>query len=107
MNEKRHKIKIHKKAKGKRNYFPNRIFYDILNNNKYNIIKELNIQYDIEIDKYKNNYWGDISQPKTSFINRTSSLYNNIKKDKNIFKKLILMKKKFIKKFVHIEKNIL
>ena len=124
MNEKRHKIKIHKIAKNKRNYFANRIFYNLLNDNKYkeaeiiiknkeiedllnkstneinkiNIIKELNIPYDIEINKYKNNYWGDISQPKTSFIDRTSSLYNNLKTEKSIFKKINSNEKRIHKK---------
>ena len=124
MNEKRHKIKIHNKAKGKRNYFANRLFYNILIDNKYkeaeiiiknkdiedllnkstneinkiNIIKDINIQYDIKIDTCKNNYWGNITQPKTSFIDRTSSLYNNIKKVKNIFKKINPNEKKIHKK---------
>ena len=120
MDEKRQKISNHNKAKKNRNFFANRIFYNLSNDNKYqeaevliqnkdvedflnksykninkiDFAKDVNIQYDIKIDKYKSNYWGDIPQPKTYFIDRTSPLYNNLNSQKNIFKKINITEKR-------------
>ena len=108
-NEKRYKTKIHKKAKAHRNFSANKVLFNIANidktyisemriknkeledflnksaymKNNIDLLRDNSFQYDIEINKY--NYWGNITEPKSYFIDRTSSLYNNIKKDKNIF----------------------
>jgi hypothetical protein len=111
-NEKRYKTKIHKKAKAHRNFSANKVLLNIANidktyisemriknkeledflnkssymKNNIDLLRDNSFQYDIEINKY--NYWGNITEPKSYFIDRTSSLYNNIKKDKNIFHKI-------------------
>jgi len=111
-NEKRYKTKIHKKAKAHRNFSANKVLFNIANidktyisemriknkeledflnkssymKNNIDLLRDNSFQYDIEINKY--NYWGNIPEPKSYFIDRTSSLYNNIKKDKNIFHKI-------------------
>ena len=134
MDEKRNKLKIHQRVKNKRNIFGDKVIYnksndnknkksemiiknkeieDLLNKstqdiNKINLMKKVNIQYDIEIDRYKWNYWGDVIQPKTSIIDRTSSLYNNLKTDKNIkniFKKININEKKTHKRIPTYKKN--
>ena len=107
-NEKRYKIDIHKKAKNKRNFYANKVLFDLANINKlkqeemtiknkeiedflnktYNMKNNLDlfeknkIQYDFQ--KKNHNYWGTITQPKSNFIDRTSSLYNPLKKSKDI-----------------------
>ena len=111
-NEKRNKRDKHKKAKNQRNFCANRVLFNLANINKMeqsemlvknkeikdflnksqiekneiDLVKDYRVQYDLEITKY--NYWGTITEPKTYFIDRTSSLYNNLKKEKNFFHKV-------------------
>ena len=111
-NEKRYKIGIHNKAINQRNFCANRVLFDLANinkieqsemliknkeikdflnktldeNNEIDLVKDYRVQYDIEIKK--DNYWGNITQPKSYFIDRTSSLYNNLNTNKNIFHKI-------------------
>ena len=127
-NEKRHKVNIHKKANNQRSYAANKALFEMANINKYeqkemliknkeikdflnksfveknnlDLIMVNNTQYDLEITKY--NFWGDIAQPKSYDIDRTSSLFNNLKIDKNVppdklekkeIKKTISIKQKF------------
>ena len=103
INDKRYKINLHNKARTKKffnlikNNKKQEVKKEILNksntdiNNK-DLVRDTNKQYNIEINKY--NYWGTISQPQTTVIDRTSSLYNNIKKDtKNIIEKITIINK--------------
>ena len=111
-NEKRYKQGIHKKAKDQRNYCANKVLFNLANinkmeqsemlvknkeikdflnkslieNNEIDLVREYKVQYDLEITKY--NYWGTITEPKSYFIDRTSSLYNNLKKETNFFHKV-------------------
>ena len=127
-NEKRFKEDVHKKAKNQRNFYANRVLFNIANinkieesemlirnkeikdflnktieeNNKIDLIKDYKVAFDIEIKKY--NYWGNITEPKSYFIDRTSSLYNNLKKDKNIFHK-VNNPEKIQKKFSTLKKK--
>ena len=111
-NEKRYKQGIHKKAKNQRNYCANKVLFNLANinkmeqsemlvknkeikdflnkslieNNEIDLVRDYKVQYDLEITKY--NYWGTINEPKSYFIDRTSSLYNNLKKEINLFHKV-------------------
>lgn len=58
----------------------------LIENNEIDLVREYKVQYDLEITKY--NYWGTITEPKSYFIDRTSSLYNNLKKETNFFHKV-------------------
>ena len=141
-NIKRYKIKKHNKVKEYKNniakknlynsidmpknfesniYSPNKKITDYLNkstlveNNKY-LTKGKSYQYSIEVEK--NNFWGNISCPQMSDIDRTSSNHNNfipkkdggkpnrrltqVKKNPNILDK----KRSFLKKKIFSYKNI-
>ena len=105
-NEKRYKVYNHRKLKDERNFYANKALYNSENINKltqtemliknkeikdllnksinmkinYELLKINKIQYDIIIKKH--NYWGNIPEPKSYFIDRTSSFYNQLKIDK-------------------------
>ena len=128
-NYKRYKIDIHNKAKDQRNFGANRELFNLANINKIeqsemiiknkeikdflnksvneqneiDLIRDDKVQFDIEITKY--NYWGTITQPKSYFIDRTSSLYNNLKKYKNIFHKINTNQRKSQKQFFSSKKR--
>ena len=103
VNEKRYKIQLHDKARTtkffnllkKNKNKKERVKKEILNKSTTDIydkdlIRDTNKQYNIEITKY--NYWGTISQPQSSIIDRTSSLHNNMSKDtKNILEKITII----------------
>ena len=122
-NIKRYKIKIHNKVKeykngiAKENLYnsidvpkdfesyinsPNKKINDHLNkstlveNNKY-LSKGKSYQYSIDVEK--NNFWGNISCPQVSDIDRTSSNHNNFiqKKDND--------KDKPNRRIIHTKKN--
>ena len=123
-NEKRYKEVIHKKANYIRNLQATKVLFHMANidkiefagmliknkeikdylnksttnQNEIDLIRNNREQYDIEITKY--NYWGNIPQPKSYFIDRTSSLYNNLKKDQQIITKKNPPKRNSLKKHV-------
>ena len=112
-NEKRYKLNKHEKVLNQRNYCANSVLFDIANINKeekkemliknkkiddylnksntlinnLDLIKRDKIQYDISI-KY-NNFWGEISQPKSFNIDRTSTKFNILKNQKINSNKII------------------
>ena len=56
-------------------------------NNKIDLVKRYNIQFDIKIKD--NNYWGEIIQPKSFHIDRTSTKFNVLKNQKDNSNKII------------------
>lgn len=56
----------------------------IIKNNKY--LKRHKI-YQFSLDTKNNNFWGDIPIPKVSYIDRTSSRFNNFKPRKSVSRK--------------------
>ena len=116
-NDKRYKINLHNKANAKKliKIYEKKKLKELLNkstndnndnnnNNKKDLIRNNNKQYNVEIKKY--NYWGTITQPKTTCIDRTSSLYNNLNKNaKNFFEKKNIINDKNIKRKITSKKN--
>ena len=112
-NINRYKIKNHEKALNQRNNCANAVLLDIANvnkdeeiemfvknkkiddflnksnliNNKIDLVKRYNIQFDIKIKD--NNYWGEIIQPKSFHIDRTSTKFNVLKNQKDNSNKII------------------
>ena len=112
-NDKRYKLNKHEKALNQRNYCANSVLFDIANINKeeekemlvknkkiedylnkssiqmknIDLIKINRIQYDIS--NRDNNFWGEISQPKSLNIDRTSTKFNILKNQKDNSNKII------------------
>ena len=112
-NINRYKIKKHEKALNQRNKCANAVLLDIANvnkdeeiemfvknkkiddflnksnliNNKIDLVKRYNIQFDIKIKD--NNFWGEIIQPKSFRVDRTSTKFNILKNQKDNSNKII------------------
>ena len=112
-NINRYKINKHIKALNQRNKCANSVLFDIANINKdeeiemfvkkkkiddflnksnyiknnLDIVKRNDIQFDIKIKD--NNFWGEISQPKSFNIDRTSTKFNILKSKKDNSNKII------------------
>ena len=56
-------------------------------NNKIDLVKRYNIQFDIKIKD--NNFWGEIIQPKSFRVDRTSTKFNILKNQKDNSNKII------------------
>ena len=112
-NTNRYKIKKHEKALNQRNNIANAVLFDIANinkeeevemllknkkiddflnksdyaNNKIDLVKQNDIQFDIKIKD--NNFWGEVIQPKSFNIDRTSTKFNVLKNQKDNSDKII------------------
>lgn len=112
-NKNRYKIQKHGKALNQRNNAANLVLFDIANinkeeevemfiknkkiddflnksnyiNNKIDLVKRNDIQFDIKIKE--NNFWGEITQPKSFNIDRTSTKFNILKNQKDNSNKII------------------
>jgi len=112
-NDNRYKIKKHQKTLNQRNNSANLVLFDIakinkdeeiemviknkkiedyLNKSNYininiDLIKSNNIKFDINIKD--NNFWGEIAQPKSINIDRSSTKFNSLKLQKDNSNKII------------------